>query len=59
MSGGGSSSHKTKSILDPKNFVITVFDGDKGDKENLEEWREDIEDFLDTNYSKVKAVLEK
>ena len=57
--GGGGNSHN-KSLLDSKQFVLVKFDGDEklGNKENFDEWRDDIEEYLNAQRPGLKAVLE-
>ena len=56
---GGSGGHRSKSLIDSKNFVIAKFDGDKAVKEDWDEWRDDLEDYLETFFPKIKTVLTK
>ena len=58
-SQGQASTSAGKSLLDPKSFTVKVFDGDKGDKEDFEEWRDDLEEQLDAFFPGVKAILTK
>ena len=53
-SGGG------RSLIDPKTFKLTVFDGDKHENKQMwEDWREDMEDYLNQFHPGIKAILEK
>ena len=58
--GGGGGNSNNKSLLDPKQFVLVKFDGDEqlGNKEHFEEWRDDIEEYLNSQRPGLKAVLE-
>ena len=54
---GGGGPHK--SLLDPKSFSLETSDGDKGEKEDFEEWREDLEEQLDHFYPGIKEIWER
>ena len=43
--------------MDPKTFSSKVFDGGKGEKEGFEEWRDDLEDQLETYFPGIKSIL--
>ena len=57
--GGGPRSSNNKKLLDPKNFNLTIFDGDKESKLEWEEWKEDMLDFLNGYFPGSKDILEK
>ena len=57
-SGGGGGFGKKK-IIDLKPFKIEKLDGDKETKNFLEEWRDDVEDFMNGHHTGLKAVMQK
>ena len=59
-SGGGTSGPSgSKSLLDTKNFTLTKVDGDKESKIVWEDWREDLEEYLNALRPEIKKVLQK
>ena len=44
--GGGGGGHKKKSLMDPKNVELNFLDGDKEIKNAIDEWRDDMEEYL-------------
>jgi len=58
-SGGGNGGGK-RSLIDPKTFKLLTFDGDKHEtKQMWEDWREDMEDYLQEFHKGIKPILEK
>lgn len=59
QSGGSSQPRGLKPLLDPKSFALTKYDGSPGEKEDFEEWRDDMEEYLETYRSNIKPILQK
>ena len=57
--GGGGGGHKKKSLMDPKNFELKYLDGDKKTKNAIDEWRDDMEEYLNSFFPNLKFFLEK
>ena len=56
-SGGGRGGKRQ--LIDAKNFTLKVFDGDRDSKQAFEEWREDIQDYLNSFFPGIKGVLDR
>ena len=52
--GGGGGGHKKKSLMDPKNFELKYLDGDKEIKNAIDEWRDDMEEYLNSFFPNLK-----
>ena len=57
--GGGGGGHKKKSLMDPKNFELKYLDGDKETKNAIDEWRDDMEEYLNSFFPNLKFFMEK
>ena len=58
-SGGGGGGHKKKSLMDPKKFDLKYLDGDKETKNAIDEWRDDMEEYLNSFFPNLKFFMEK
>ena len=58
-SGSGTGSSHERGLINPKDFALKVYDGEQSSKMHWEEWREDLEDFIDSVRPLCKMVLEK
>ena len=58
-SAGGGGAGRKRSMLDLKNFNVKNLDGDKETKIELDDWREDMEDYMNSSMPHLKQVMEK
>ena len=57
--GGQSQPRGLRPLLDPKSFTLVKYDGAPGEKEDFEEWRDDMEEYLETYRTNIKPILQK
>ena len=48
-----------RKLIDAKNFTLKVFDGDRDSKNAFDEWREDMQKYLETYYPMINPILDK
>lgn len=56
---GPSGPRQDKGLVNAKDFTLKIYDGEAHNKMNWEEWREDLEDFIETVRSNAKVIMEK
>ena len=54
--GGGG---RARSLVDPKNMTLRAADTDKDPRSVFEEWRDDLEDYVEESHVNLKPVLQK
>ena len=61
QAGGGTERARgsSRKLIDSKNFQLKVFDGDTDTKNTFEEWREDMQDYLETFFPQISMILDK
>ena len=56
---GPSGPRQDKGLVNAKDFTLKIHDGEAHNKMNWEEWREDLEDVIETVRSNAKVIMEK